>query len=90
MSCNLDCALLVVGIFTLIFLIIGLSTYLTGCHETLQPNCTLYYEAKVQITGHFTQSYECKECIDSKLICTYKPLIGTTCSNQCITYRQRL
>ena len=70
------------------FLIIGLSTYFSGCHPTLQPNCGAYTAEMTTVDRYRVDTDQCcasshQECHS----CTSENNNGGTCCEQvCDTY----
>lgn len=57
------CIIIIISIFLTIFFIIGITTYLTGCHDILQPNCLRFWKTEGKVIDHYTVLRTCTVCV---------------------------
>ena len=81
-----NCCLITYIVFIVIFFIIGITCYLTGCHDDIQPNCIRFHKLKVMTYDHYTLARTCSECIAYRTICN-GGRNNNNCHSSCVQYR---
>ena len=95
----LSSGIICLSVCALVALIIAIPTFLTGCHDVLQPNCINYYVKDVTIYNYIVKNRECSiceyyktdcDCVSSILSNTTTNITVTTtpCTIKCHTYCQ--
>lgn len=83
MACMNKCSLFLL-VSAVIFLVIGLSTFLTGCDSKLQPKCINYKVVNANISQYVINNFTCTRCTSHYRYCRNvagKTRCYTTCTS---------